>query len=66
MTRFLNYQNNAKRFSGLSRIQRIRNNEIAEQLDISPKTVEKHLTKALKFMREELKDYLPLLLILLK
>jgi RNA polymerase sigma-70 factor (ECF subfamily) len=50
----------------LSRIQRIKNNEIAEQLEISPKTVEKHLTKALKIMREELKDYLPFLLLLLK
>lgn len=50
----------------LSRIQRIRNNEIAEQLNISPKTVEKHLTKALKIMREELKDYLPFLILLLK
>ena len=50
----------------LSRIKRIKNNEIAEQLQISPKTVEKHLSKALKFMREELKDYLPYLLLLLK
>ncbi|WP_430817616.1 RNA polymerase sigma-70 factor [Carboxylicivirga sp. RSCT41] len=50
----------------LSRIKQVRNAEIAEQLQISPKTVEKHLSKALKIMREELKDYLPFLLLLLK
>ncbi|MCG8582922.1 MAG: RNA polymerase sigma-70 factor [Bacteroidales bacterium] len=50
----------------MSRIKLVRNIEIAEQLQISPKTVEKHLSKALKIMREELKDYLPFLLLLLK
>lgn len=50
----------------LSRIDRVKNIEIAERLDISPKTVEKHLSKALKIMREELKDYLPFLILFLK
>lgn len=36
--------------------------EIAETLGISPKTVEFHITKALKIFRITLKDYLPLFL----
>lgn len=39
--------------------------EIAEALDISTKTVEFHITKALKVLRVALKDYLPVLLYLL-
>lgn len=46
----------------MSRITQMRNKDIAEELDISPKTVEKHLTKALRLMREELKEYLPLMI----
>ncbi len=46
----------------MSRIKKMKNDDIAQELDISPKTVEKHLTKALRHMREELKEYLPLLL----
>lgn len=42
-----------------------KNREIADELDISQKAVEKQLTKALKFLREELKEYMPFLLILL-
>lgn len=33
--------------------------EIAEENEISIKTVESHMTKALKILRKELKDYLP-------
>lgn len=33
--------------------------EIAEESDISVKTVESHMTRALKILREDLKDYLP-------
>lgn len=45
----------------LSRSFGFKNKEIANHLDISVKTVEKHITKALQILREELKDYLPLL-----
>lgn len=39
--------------------------EIAEEKNISVKTVEAHMTKALKVLRVELKDYLPLIFLLL-
>ncbi len=50
----------------LSRFEKLKYSEIAEQLDISVKTVENHMGKALKIMRAQLKDYLPLLLIFIK
>ena len=37
--------------------------EIAEEKQISVKTVEAYMTKTLKFLKVELKDYLPLLMI---
>ncbi len=37
--------------------------EVAETLDISLKAVEKEMMKALKFLRQALKDYLPILAI---
>lgn len=40
-------------------------NEIAIEHNISIKTVEAYMTKALKHLRIELKDYLPLLLLFL-
>jgi RNA polymerase sigma-70 factor (ECF subfamily) len=46
----------------LSRFDNLKYNEIAAQLDISVKTVENHMGKALKLMREKLKDYLPLVI----
>lgn len=42
----------------LSRYQNIPNRMIAEQLNISIKSVEFHITKALKILRAALKDYL--------
>lgn len=42
----------------LSRYKNTPNKKIAEQLGISTKSVEFHITKALKILRVELKDYL--------
>lgn len=47
----------------LSRYQNIPNRKIAEQLNISLKTVEAHMTKALRILRLELKDYLASILL---
>ncbi|WP_317896757.1 RNA polymerase sigma-70 factor [Aurantibacillus circumpalustris] len=44
----------------LSRFENLKYSEIAEQLEISVKTVENHMGKALKILRSQLKDYLPL------
>jgi RNA polymerase sigma-70 factor (ECF subfamily) len=48
----------------MSRFENKKNKEIAEELDISVKTVEKQITRALATIRSEMKDYLPLLLFL--
>lgn len=45
----------------MSRFEELKNREIAEKLGVTQKTVEAHLTKALKILRKELKDYLPLI-----
>ncbi|MBX7125308.1 MAG: RNA polymerase sigma-70 factor [Cyclobacteriaceae bacterium] len=45
----------------LSRFEDLRYAEIAAQLQISVKTVENQMGKALRIMREQLKDYLPIL-----
>ena len=50
----------------LSRIEQQSNKEIALQLNISEKTVEGHLTKALKQLRISLSDFLVLFFMLLK
>lgn len=49
----------------LSRFEDLKYAEIAEQLDISVKTVENQMGKALRIMREQLKEYLPLLIVLM-
>lgn len=49
----------------LSRFEDKTYNEIATAMGISVKTVEAHIGKALKLLREELKDYLPFLLLFL-
>ncbi len=49
----------------MSRQSQLKYQEIANELGISIKTVENHMGKALKLMREMLKDYLPLLIIFL-
>ncbi|MEL7585616.1 MAG: RNA polymerase sigma-70 factor [Prolixibacteraceae bacterium] len=52
-----------RRVFEMSRFEDLRNREIAEKLGVSQKTVEAHLTKALKILRGELKDYLPVLFV---
>ncbi len=44
----------------LSRFQEMKNREIAEELNISIKTVEGHISKGIKTFKVALKDYLPL------
>ncbi len=48
----------------LSRFENKKNREIAEELVISVKAVEKQISKALATIRLEMKDYLPLMLFL--
>ncbi|WP_196889081.1 RNA polymerase sigma-70 factor [Aureivirga sp. CE67] len=47
----------------LSRFENLKYREIAEKMDLSPKTIENQMSKALKFMRANLKDYLRLILL---
>ena len=49
-----------------SRIEGLKYKEISEELGISVNTVENQIVTALKKLRVELKDYLPLLLFLVK
>ncbi len=49
----------------LSRFEGKTYKEIAEELEISVKAVEKQMGKGLQIMRKELKDYLPMILIYL-
>ncbi|TAJ11797.1 RNA polymerase sigma-70 factor [Marinilabiliaceae bacterium JC017] len=44
----------------LSRFKELKNREIAQQLNISEKAVEAQMTKALKVLKKNLQDYLPL------
>jgi RNA polymerase sigma-70 factor (ECF subfamily) len=48
----------------MSRVQGLKNEEIAETLNISKRTVETQISKALKVLRVELKDYIGLLFLL--
>ncbi len=45
----------------MSRFDGMRNQQIADELNLSIKTVEAHISKALKLFHSELKDYLPIL-----
>jgi len=49
----------------MSRFEQLKYQEIADKLGLSVKTVENQMGKALKLMREQLKDHLPALAILL-
>ena len=48
----------------MSRFEGLKYAEIADKLEISIKTVEGQMSKALEYMRVKLKDYLPLLILL--
>lgn len=50
----------------MSRYDNLKYQEIADNLALSIKTVENQMGKALKLMREKLKEYLPFLILLLK
>ena len=52
-----------RRIFELSRFDGMKYGKIADHLSISVKTVEGQMTKALKYLRVVLKDYIPLLLI---
>lgn len=47
----------------LSRFGNLKYNEIADQLNISVKTVEAQMSKALKVLREQLKDYMTIIIL---
>lgn len=49
----------------MSRNQHKRNSEIAKKLNITEKTVEYHISRALLLLRDELKDYLPCIMLLI-
>jgi len=50
----------------LSRYEELKNKEIAERLQITEKAVEANMTRALKTLREKLKDYLGILILLIR
>ncbi len=49
----------------LSRMEGLKNREIAEQLEISTSTVENQMTIAIRKLKSELKDFLPFILFFL-
>lgn len=49
----------------MNRFQNLSYKEVAEILNVSPKTIDYRIQQSLKILRVKLKDYLPLLLILL-
>lgn len=57
--------NQCRKVFQLSRFENLSYAEISEQLNISVKTIENHMGKALRIMRDKLKDFLPLIIWLL-
>ncbi len=49
----------------MSRDMHLKNSEIAQKLEVTEKAVEYHITRALLSLRQELKDYLPGVMILI-
>lgn len=54
-----------KKVFELSRVEQLSYVEIGKRLNLSVNTVENHMSKALKLMRQGLKDFLPILLLLI-
>lgn len=54
-----------RKIFSMSRFEQLKYQEIADQLGLSIKTVENQMGKALKIFREQLKEYLPLLILFL-
>jgi len=50
----------------MNRFRDMRYKDIASELDLSEKAVEARMTKALKILRSELKDYLPIIYLVSK
>lgn len=48
----------------MSRSEQMTYNEIAAEMNLSIKTIERYISQALKVLREELKDYLPIALLI--
>ncbi|HBK31878.1 MAG TPA: RNA polymerase sigma-70 factor, partial [Porphyromonadaceae bacterium] len=55
---------NSRRAFELSRFGQLTYQQIATEMSVSPKTVEAYISKALGLLREDLKDYLPMLILL--
>jgi len=53
-----------RRVFEMSRFEDKKNREIAEELNLSIKTIEAQISKALRSLKTDLKDYLPLFYIL--
>jgi RNA polymerase sigma-70 factor (ECF subfamily) len=49
----------------MSRFEQLKYQEIANQLEISIKTVETHMVKALRILRKEMQEFLPLIAVML-
>lgn len=54
---------NVQKAFNMSRSQNMTYKEISIEMEISPKTVESYISHALKFLREELKDYISIALL---
>ena len=50
----------------MSRYEELKNKEVAERLQISEKAVEANMTRALKTLKDKLKDYLGILILLFR